>query len=198
MVTVSIHAAEQSITLDELLRLRDTRVEIIEGRLVPMNAAAFQHAVVAQNLNRLLDPYVVAHGLGAVFSDGLTYLMHSDTRNLKDSFMPDLSFLRTASILVPPEYDKPYPGVPDLAIEVVSPGDDADDLMLKVRTYLAKGTEQVWVVYPVVQEVHQYRREGDPEIRIYRGNAPIDVQVFFPGLQITPSQIFQMPGWALP
>lgn len=185
------------MSLDELLKTGDARVEIIEGRLVAMNAAGFIHHIVAGNIYDGTKPFVIQNNLGAVFFDGLTYLMFSDTRGLKDSFVPDVSFIRLANIIAPIDLTRPYPGIPDLAVEVVSPGDDADDVQTKLRTYLAKGTEQVWIVYPTTRELHQYRRDNNPEIRIYRGSQSIDVADLFPGLELTTDQIFHIPAWAL-
>lgn len=44
---------------------------------------------------------------------------------------------------------------PDLAVEVVSPSDRMDKLMVKVMNFVAVGT-LVWVVYPRLQEIHVY------------------------------------------
>ena len=41
-----------------------------------------------------------------------------------------------------------FQGAPDLAIEIVSPSDNARDLRLKVRLYLENGATAVWVVWP--------------------------------------------------
>jgi Uma2 family endonuclease len=185
------------MSLDDLLKMGDARVEIIEGRLVGMNAAGFIHHIVAGNIYRPVDSHVIQFSLGAVFFDGLTYLMFSDAKGLKDSFVPDVSFIRLANMMAPIDLTKPYPGVPDLAVEVISPGDDADEAQAKLRTYLAKGTEQVWIVYPTTKELHQYRRDNNPEIRIYRGSQSLDLTDLFPGLELTTDQIFSLPAWAL-
>jgi Uma2 family endonuclease len=79
----------------------------------------------------------------------------------------------------------------------VSPGDDPDDLQTKRKTYLAKGTEQVWIIYPQTREVHQFRRDNNPEIRIYREGETLDCEALFPGLVLTPDMIFNLPAWAI-
>ena len=70
-------------------------------------------------------------------------------------------------------------------------------IQTKLRTYLAKGTEQVWLVYPTTKELYQYRRDNNPEIRIYRGSQTLDLADLFPGLELTTDQIFTIPEWAL-
>ncbi len=189
-------AKPKLLSLDDLLKL-GKRVEIIDGSIVKMNAAGFIHNIMGMNILRPLDAFVLQNNLGAVFYDGLTYLMFSDAKGLKDSFVPDISFIRLQNILPMPDASKPYPGIPDLAVEVISPGEDADDVQTKLRTYLAKGTEQVWLVYPTTKELHQYRRDNNPEIRIYRGSQTLDLGDLFPSLELTTDQIFTIPEWAL-
>ena len=89
----------------------------------------------------------------------------------------------------------PFPGVPDLAIEVISPSENASDVQTKIRTYLDKGTEQVWVAYPMIREVFQYRRETRA-VQRYTGSDPLDTDSLFPGLVLTLDAIFKLPSWA--
>jgi Uma2 family endonuclease len=183
------------LSLEELLSLDDARVEIISGEVIEMTAAGMTHQLIARNIQRPLDAYTIEHKTGEVFADGLTYLMFSEAKGLRYSFVPDVSFIRSENLLPMRDPTKPYPGVPDLAVEVVSPGDDADKLMLKVRTYLEKGTEQVLVVYQTVREVHQYRRDRNPAVRIYCGSETLDLEALFPGLNLTTDLIFALPAW---
>ena len=55
-------------------------------------------------------------------------------------------------------------GAPELAVEVVSPSDSAQDLSLKVDQYLGAGTKQVWVLYPKVKRVHVFYSEAAPSM----------------------------------
>jgi Uma2 family endonuclease len=185
-----------AITLDDLMAMEDAHVEIINGEMTFVTAAGIVHHLVAGNIYRRLDAYVGQHGTGAVFFDGLTYLRGSDVVGLKHSFVPDVSFIHAENIPAQPEINKPFPGVPDLAVEVVSPGDSADGIQIKLRAYLERGTSEVWIVYPATGEVHQYRRQHDPEIRIYRGSQQIDAEALFPGLELTTSEVFHLPDWA--
>jgi Uma2 family endonuclease len=49
---------------------------------------------------------------------------------------------------------------PDLAVEVVSPHETAQDIWDKVNDYLAAGTPLVWVVYPRSKHVLVYTPDG--------------------------------------
>src|SRR6185369_10309656 len=66
---------------------------------------------------------------------------------------PDVGFVRADR--VPEELpDRGYvPFAPDLAVEVVSPDDSADEVAQKVAEYLKYGTRLVWVLYAKSKEV---------------------------------------------
>ena len=49
-------------------------------------------------------------------------------------------------------------GAPDLAIEIVSNSESAQDLHNKVRLYLDNGAHAVWIVWPEDQEVEIHQR----------------------------------------
>jgi Uma2 family endonuclease len=190
-------AKSKLLSLDDLLKLGNPRIlraEIIDGRLVKMNVSGFN--VFAARIESSINEFVRKYNLGSTFYDGLAYLMLSDVNALKNLFIPDISFIHRENQLRV-DISKPYLGVPDLAVEVISPGEKADDIQTKLRTYLAKGTEQVWLVYPTTKELHQYRRDNNPEIRIYRGSQMLDLADLFPGLELTTDQIFAIPEWAL-
>lgn len=191
---------KQTISLDDLLALdADARIEIIDGEMVEMAAAGVLHHIVIGNIYYPLETYNRHHEIGSVFMDGLTYLMYSDPRTLRDSFIPDVSFIRSANIPADFDISKPHPGAPDLAVEVISPNDKAIDVQDKILTYLEKGTEQVWVAYPDLgnQSLHQYL-QGSSTVRIYqKPEEAIDTGDLFPGLDdLTVAAIFKLPKWA--
>ena len=111
----------------------------------------------------------------------MTYLMNSDSKGLKDSFVPDISFLARDNIPSDWDIEKPHPGVPDLAIEIVSPGNEFQLMAQKTRIYLEKGTHEVWLVLPRLKELHQYKASQPDNIRIYR-DGQIDAAELFPGM----------------
>lgn len=189
------------ITLEDLLRRQDERVEIIHGVLCEMSAAGLLHHFIIGNFVFVLQPYIRQHDIGVLFTDGLTYLMGEDHKRLKYSFVPDVSFIRKENFPAGWDISRPHPGVPDLAIEVVSPGDDADTLGSKIRLYLDKGTAQVWVAYPSIRTVHQFIRGNDPQTMTETANVynrldqHIDAAALFPGLVLTLADLFHLPPW---
>jgi Uma2 family endonuclease len=60
----------------------------------------------------------------------------------------------------------PLPVAPDLAVEIVSKNDRADDLLLKVSQYLQAGTQAVWLMYPNPRLAYRYLPgKREPEVR---------------------------------
>jgi Uma2 family endonuclease len=72
---------------------------------------------------------------------------------------PDISVLSKERVQCtgPDEY---FEGAPELAVEIVSPSDPAEDLQMKVDQYLAAGAKQVWVLYPKTRRVHVFYAGG--------------------------------------
>ena len=44
-------------------------------------------------------------------------------------------------------YETPYPKAPEICIEIVSPSNSKAEITEKVQLYLAKGAQEVWIVY---------------------------------------------------
>lgn len=198
---MTINSAEQTIEtrllmLDELLALKRL-AEIIDGRVIDVMGVGGLHHLIAHNIYRILDAFASRTGIGEVFFDGLLYLMFVQETFLKHAYIPDVSFLRTVNIPANWDVEKPYPGVPDLAVEAISSDDDAEDVQVKLRTYLDRGTEQVWLVYPKTKELHQYIAGEVETVRIYKGSQKIDAEALFPGIEgLTTDAIFALPEWA--
>jgi Uma2 family endonuclease len=183
------------ITLQDLLRLsaKEGRFEVIDGEIVEMSPVGFRHVIVAGNAYRVLYDFATPQKLGYVCTDNLIYILHVDPETgIRKTRIPDASFIRKGRL--PKDFDLglPFPGAPDLAVEVMSPDDSAPELLAKIRHYFAYGTEQVWVLYPDQRELHQHIR-GVNQIRIYGENDTLRAESLFPGLEIKIKDLFALP-----
>ena len=79
--------------------------------------------------------------------------------------------------------------VPDIAAEVVSPDDLADEVIAKVREYLRGGVRLVWVVYPLAREVHAYR-PGAATVQVHFADADLDAPDVLPGFRTPVGPLF--------
>jgi Uma2 family endonuclease len=145
----------KTTTADDLLNLPDDgfRYELVEGDLRKMPPPGRRHARIIAKLIAALEQYMSGQQLGEVYAD-FGYLL---AENPDTVLAPDVSFLRLER-LEGADLDRPYwVGAPDLAVEVVSPGDRYSEVNEKVARWLAAGTRLVWVIDPRRQQIAVHR-----------------------------------------
>ena len=136
------------VTVDELEKLSlPFPAELYNGKVVyKMPNAA--HAIIQNKIGHKIENYLEAHPIGVVMGNG-NYRLWPE-RN-KESRAPDVSFILNDRL---PKDLFRYPAMaPDLAVEILSPGNDFEDMMEKVDEYLAPGARLVWVVITKTREV---------------------------------------------
>ena len=102
------------------------------------------------NLAGPLSQHVKSGRLGVVCGAGTGFVLATDPDTV---LAPDIAFVRRTRI---PPAGRPrtfWNGAPDLAVEVVSPGDTRTDVTDKVTAWLSYGTLAVWVVDPADMSV---------------------------------------------
>ena len=135
------------------------RQELFQGVLIEMPPAKYRHGWVIEQVRLALAEPVYGHRLGRLISE-VGFVLSSNPDTIRS---PDLAFLSGPRIPDQP-VDEYLRGAPDLAVEVVSPGDRAEDLELKVDQYLAAGSAAVLVLYPKTQKAHLYEPGRAPRI----------------------------------
>lgn len=133
--------------------------ELVDGIPVERMSTSGQHGVAVKRLERWLDQAEAA-GFGERFSGPAGVLLDADgaRANVRE---PDVCFFcQGRSILLT---SKGIEGVPDLVIEVLSPGNRADDLPGGDvwKTYQRFAVPAYWIVDIDARTVTQYvHREG--------------------------------------
>src|SRR6266540_4936354 len=124
----------------------DVLYEVVKGQYVELPPMSTFAGLVASLLVRDLGKFADEHSLGRAVGEVLFGLTPDNSLRRR----PDAAFVsygRWAKDRPLPHTD-PWPVVPELAVEVVSPNDLAEELRTKVSEYLRAGTQLVWVVYP--------------------------------------------------
>lgn len=181
------------LTVDDLLRLgSDARVEVVGGEVVTMTPVGGQHVLIVDNIYRLLYTTVSSRKLGYLFTDNLLYILAEGDDGVRVARSPDVSFIHRAHLVSDWDIERPYPGAPTLAVEVISPDDQFEDVVQKVGDYFAAGTAEVWVALPRQKALYRYR-QGQSVVETYRAGESMDASDLFPGLALALAEVFTLP-----
>lgn len=168
----ALSAAQRSLlTADDLAKQPDdgTRYELVKGVLQKMPPAGFEHGICASEIGSKLNVYVKTHKLGYVCGaeTGFKIAQNPDTVRA-----PDAAFVCQASIERQGIVKGYWEGAPDLAVEVISPGDTYAEVAQKVEEWLTAGCRMVWVLNPRRETVEVYR--SDEDFTVLHGTDTLD------------------------
>ena len=180
--------ATSLITADELLKMGDIgRCELIYGELVMMSPAGFEHGAVVYRLTLQIGTFVDAHNLGQILGAETGFKIESNPDLVR---APDIGFVRRDRLTK--SFPKGYfEGVPDLAVEVISPGDKKREVAENVNTWLAHGTSSCWVADPKSMTI-TIHRTGQKAVRLTAADQFGD-EPALPGFVLDVSKIFKRP-----
>lgn len=166
------------MTAEELLRLPRgrARFELIEGELTVMEPGGAEHGAVAMEAGAHLHAHVREHGLGLAFGAETGFVVvPGDKPTIR---APDAAFVSGANVERLGRTDKYWPEAPDLAVEVVSPGDSFSEVNEKALAWLDAGTRVVIVADPASRTVTVYQ---PGEVLTRRGEEAVDAGEVVPG-----------------
>ena len=141
----------------EMPEVPGKRFELVDGELIEMPGAGMLHNLIAALIYELIRDFAREHDLGLAFTDGLGYVIRRDPDQVR---IPDASFVASDRLPAEGIPESFSPVAPDLAVEVVSPNDNASDLHEKVQEYLGAGVQTVWVVWPRLRSVTVHHADG--------------------------------------
>ncbi|AFY60006.1 Uma2 family endonuclease [Synechococcus sp. PCC 6312] len=178
-----------NLTFEEYLTYddgTDTRYELVEGRLVPMTPAIWQHYFIThfifetllQEIRRLNVPW-------------MTFLEPGQRTGMSTSRIPDLAVIPKQQLV----NLKSRPAISEfpvlLAVEVVSPSSIEDDYITKRDEYQAIRIPEYWVVDAISENpritIHTLT-DNVYHLNIF-SNAELLISPTFPELKITAEQI---------
>jgi len=171
------------MTVEEFENLPDSpyRHELINGELLTMPPPQTQHGRIVANLVFLLLQHARPNRLGDVLGESGYHLEHNPDTVLA----PDVSFVSAARVDWTDEHY--YDGPPDLAIEVLSPGDRKGYVERKLAIYLETGTRSVWLVDPRRRTVELISSLNNRRM-LHEDDELVDDTV--PGFRVKVSEIF--------
>lgn len=147
-------------TAEQLLQMphQGLRWELVQGELRSMSPAGGEHGVIISKIFWPLSQHVYSQDLGVTCGSETGFIL---TQNPDTVRAPDIAYVRRDKIPVTGVPKGFWPGAPDLAVEVVSPGDTVYEVDEKIAAWLEAGTTEVWIVNPRRRTVKVHRASGE-------------------------------------
>ncbi len=137
---------ETTMTADEFYNSPFARgFELQDGKIIPKGGVVESdmptgaiHGVVTDELSSRLSVFVRENKLGKTFAAETGFVLREGTVR-----GADVSFVGNGKLSKYRITEKFYPVAPDLAVEVISPGNSFDEIQEKILEYLAAGTKLI-------------------------------------------------------
>jgi len=175
------------ITYEDYLKFPDNdgiRKEIIEGELYMTPAPSTRHQLVLKKIFRLLDNYVLQHGLGEVLFAPCDVIFSSI-----NVMQPDILFISNENLKILTE--KNIQGAPDLLVEILSPFSTDNDRFYKKLVYEKFGVKEYWIVDPVEKIIEIWTRRTKKFVLFSKKQQHESIQSpLLEGLKFELSEIF--------
>ena len=176
----------------ELIQREGDRLcELVDGVLVEKPIESLK-SLVAIEVAFALRRYLEDHPLGVVLgADGLLQIGPKLVRG------PDVSFIsweRFPGRTLP--VDRIWGVVPDLAVEVLAPGNTQGEMQRKVADYFGAGVGLVWIVDPAKRTavVHSAGGSGNASSAVIAATGELPGEEALPGFKLELATIFLGQG----
>lgn len=157
------------------------RYEVIDGVLYVTTSPSFFHQWIIRQIVLALVKQLDDNGFGITIWAPLGVLMPGC-----DPVQPDILVVRRSDLGI--IRDRRIYGVPTLIVEVVSPSNAAQDLVVKRGAYARAGLPEYWIVRPIERDVLVLSMP-DPAVGDYRQ----DTRIAPDGELISPTLPFRAP-----
>ena len=170
------------------IEVRENRLcELVDGVLVEKTVGFYESRVAAllgHYLERSLDHQDLGIVLGA---DGTLRLMPGLVR------IPDVSFISWDKFPNRELPAEPIPDlVPDLAVEVLSEGNTAEEMRRKLREYFKVGVRLVWLIDPATRTAEVY--SSPRKKTTIPADGTLDGGTVLPGFRLALQELFSRAG----
>ena len=176
------------LTVEDFLALPegDITYELVDARAVPKMSPKYFHASVQLALLFVLERILAKSG--RILPKWAVRLQRKE----KDWIpVPDLLYISYDRLPKDWFKDEPCPVAPELALEIISPGQTIGDLTEKAGDYLKAGVLRVWVIDPSAKSLTVFYPESPPQT--FKGEMTLADELF-PNLELTVREIFTSAG----
>ena len=150
---------EKLLTADEFLRLCEQKIlrgELVKGVVSETLPAGGEHSEIKIASASALAAHVRPRRLGRI-SIGAGVLLERYPDTVRE---PDVAYFSAETLPLEVKVRGFYEVIPDLVVEIVSPGDSARYVAERVAMWHSYGVPLVWAVYPVTRMVAAHPLDG--------------------------------------
>ncbi|MGB8510554.1 MAG: Uma2 family endonuclease [Pyrinomonadaceae bacterium] len=183
--TTHLTTADELLLMSQVKEGDDQRSELVRGELRAMSPTGGTHGLISLWLGAMILQHVTAHKLGRAFGAETGFLVERDPDTVLGA---DIAFVSRARMKTIENIEKYIPFAPDLAVEVLSPGNTTLKMDEKVALYFAAGARAVWVVNPKRKTVSIYASPLDS--RIVGIGETFDAGEVLPGFKLDLAEMF--------
>ena len=159
--------------------------ELKNGRLVEKSPTGDQHNRIGFLLLYDLVQIIVPNQLGQLNLPDMGVVLDQEQHTIR---CPDVAFVTAGRL---PEITKGFLRLaPDLAVEIISPGDLYTEVVEKVDEYLQAGVRLVWVIDPRRKTVRIYRPAGQAQLTLGLVDE-LDGEDVIPGFKLPVARLFE-------
>ncbi len=178
------------LSLQEFLALPTSngRYEFVEGQLKLKMSPKYKHSTLQLGLLLKLNYWCDEQLSGRVRPLWAVVLQRQQQDWVP---VPDLTYVSYERLPQEWEEDEPCPVLPELVVEIISPGQTFGEMTQKATDYLLAGVDRVWVFDPKAQSVTIFQRDNLPQTVWSDG---VIEDPLLPGLVLPVSSLFGKKG----
>jgi Uma2 family endonuclease len=155
--------AERLVTAGEFAEMPEpidgSRQELVRGVIITMPPPKPRHGLCCAKITRKIGNHADEHKLGHVCTNDTGFITARDPDSVRGADVAFWSFARYA------EMPDDYPDIgPDLAVEVLSPGNRPGQIQDKIEEFFRRRVRMVWVVDVGERTFTVYRTPNDSTV----------------------------------
>ncbi len=154
--------SKTKFSLQEFLSMpeSDDRTELVNGEIVVKVSPKYKHSTSQLRLLLVLNQWCESFSCGRVRPEWAVVLKRKGVDWVP---VPDLTYVSYDRLSADWEEDEPSPVLPELVIEIISPGQSFGEMTSKATDYLLAGVDRVWIVDNQAQSVTVFGNSEFPQ-----------------------------------